>query len=174
MKIPLSSPNLPHEHLLADGLNSISAPWLSCQGNFMQENVMKRKTGLTICNAMVALTRKKAELMQTLGDRGGIAVGDRTPDPLDEVQAATSRDLAVLELNRDACLLEQVQAAIARMNAGEYGTCQHCEKDIPPTRLTAVPWAEYCVPCQTLIEQGLDIRQDQGPHLGHLRPAESF
>ncbi len=37
------------------------------------------------------------------------------------------------------------------MEAGDYGLCLSCEEDIPDKRLSAIPWAKYCIPCQESI-----------------------
>lgn len=49
-------------------------------------------------------------------------------------------------LNRQKLCL--VETALARLESGEYGVCVECEKAISPNRLTAVPWARYCVGCE--------------------------
>ena len=41
--------------------------------------------------------------------------------------------------------LREVEAALARIEAGEYGTCEVCGKEIPDERLEAVPWTTLCI-----------------------------
>ena len=41
--------------------------------------------------------------------------------------------------------LRQVDEALARIEAGTYGTCAVCGKDIPVERLEAVPWTTLCI-----------------------------
>ena len=41
--------------------------------------------------------------------------------------------------------LRQVEAALARLENGTYGTCEVCGKAIPEERLEAIPWATLCV-----------------------------
>jgi RNA polymerase-binding transcription factor DksA len=43
--------------------------------------------------------------------------------------------------------LQQVDDALARMDAGTYGTCANCGRPIPPARLEVRPFAEHCVAC---------------------------
>lgn len=40
--------------------------------------------------------------------------------------------------------LNAVQAALDRIEQGNYGMCTHCGTPISPTRLKAVPWATLC------------------------------
>jgi len=42
-----------------------------------------------------------------------------------------------------------IDAALGRVDAGTYGTCQACNHAIPEARLEAVPEATLCVGCKT-------------------------
>ena len=44
--------------------------------------------------------------------------------------------------------LDEVEAALARLETGSFGTCKDCGGPIPLARLQAVPWARYCLTCQ--------------------------
>jgi DnaK suppressor protein len=41
--------------------------------------------------------------------------------------------------------LRQVDAALQRLEAGQYGICSVCGKKIPVERLEAVPWTTLCI-----------------------------
>ncbi len=43
--------------------------------------------------------------------------------------------------------MEEIRAAIARIDAGVYGACTSCGAPVAPGRLLALPWAADCVPC---------------------------
>jgi DnaK suppressor protein len=45
-------------------------------------------------------------------------------------------------------LYDQVTAALARIEAGTYGTCVRCGAVIPFERLEAMPAAELCIACK--------------------------
>jgi DnaK suppressor protein len=62
------------------------------------------------------------------------------------------RDLAL----RDRALqhLEQVDAALRRLDEGSYGRCIRCGQPIAPERLEALPWAAHCITCQTVVDRG--------------------
>ncbi|BCJ68477.1 TraR/DksA family transcriptional regulator [Polymorphospora rubra] len=44
--------------------------------------------------------------------------------------------------------LEQISGALGRIDAGTYGRCAKCAKQIPGERLQILPHARFCVPCQ--------------------------
>jgi DnaK suppressor protein len=50
--------------------------------------------------------------------------------------------------------LGEVDAAIERLDAGTYGVCVRCGKDIAPDRLEAIPYATKCIDCKRLEERG--------------------
>jgi len=98
------------------------------------------------------LEAKQAELSQGLRNRADIAI-EKTPDALDEVQLAGERELAIRNLDREASLLRNVRAALGRIEDGSYGTCLHCDEEIKPKRLEAVPWTSYCIRCQEAADR---------------------
>src|SRR5579871_4662736 len=98
------------------------------------------------------LEAKQAELEAFVRNREGIAI-EKSPDALDEVQHAAERELAIRNLDRESQLLRNVRAALRRIDEGTFGVCLHCEEDISPKRLNAVPWAAYCILCQEIADK---------------------
>ncbi len=49
-------------------------------------------------------------------------------------------------------VLGEIDAALARIEDGTYGTCTNCGKVIPVERLEAYPWASLCIDCARLDE----------------------
>ena len=49
--------------------------------------------------------------------------------------------------------LQQIDAALARVDAGEYGICRDCDQEIDPRRLAALPSALLCTECATRSER---------------------
>ena len=98
------------------------------------------------------LEAKQAELVQLVRNRDGIAIRT-SPDALDEVQYATERELAIRSLDRDSNLLRNVRAALDRIEEGSFGVCLHCEEDISPKRLAAVPSTAFCIVCQEIADR---------------------
>ena len=50
--------------------------------------------------------------------------------------------------------LRAIDRALAEMERGEYGKCGACGEDIPRARMEYIPWARFCVACQTRYEKG--------------------
>jgi len=70
---------------------------------------------------------------------------------METAQLAVERDFAIRALEHSC--LRQVDAALKRIEDGEFGTCLECQGLISPKRLAAVPWATYCLRCQELDDR---------------------
>ena len=103
------------------------------------------------------LEARQAELLEVLKNREGITI-EKSPDALDEVQNAAERELAIRNLDRESNLLRNVRAALRRIDEETFGVCVHCDEDISPKRINAVPWTPFCISCQ---EQA-DKAQEEG------------
>ena len=98
------------------------------------------------------LETKQAELEKIVRNRDAIAI-EKSADALDEVQHASERELAIRNLDRESNLLRAVRLALRRIDDGSFGTCLHCEEEISPKRVAAVPWAANCIQCQELADR---------------------
>lgn len=75
--------------------------------------------------------------------------------------ASESADAVVADVQRAHALAElrACEAALARLEAGNWGVCSACGSDIDLMRLLAMPTAQTCVRCQDMQE-----RQGHPPH----------
>ena len=105
------------------------------------------------------LEARQAELAQVLRNRDGITI-EKSPDALDEVQNAAERELAIRNLDRESQMLRNVRAALHRIDDGTFGVCIHCEEDISPKRLNAVPWTPLCIQCQEAADRNREEAAD--------------
>ena len=97
------------------------------------------------------LERSAAVLQHGNGaDTGELTTIDQHPADSGTNLADADREEASLEV-----LLgqqERVREALARLDAGTYGQCVDCGRDLPDERLDARPEAERCVDCQQKVE----------------------
>lgn len=82
----------------------------------------------------------REQLIDSAADAGDASVADESE----------SEDFTEAEL--DASTLQQVQAALRRIENGTYGQCLVDGGPIESKRLEAVPWAPYCIRHQKLLE----------------------
>jgi len=101
------------------------------------------------------LEARQDELERVVRNRDAITI-EKSADALDEVQHAAERELAIRNLDRESNLLRNVRSALRRIEDGSFGICLHCEEEISPKRLAAVPWAPFCIQCQEQADRNQD------------------
>jgi len=101
------------------------------------------------------LETKQDELERIVRNREAITI-EKSADALDEVQHASERELAIRNLDRESNLLRNVRSALRRIEDGSFGICLHCEEEISPKRVAAVPWAPFCIQCQEQADRNTD------------------
>lgn len=69
-------------------------------------------------------------------------------------RAASQIEVHVKLVASARMVLADVEAALARMNEGVYGTCHLCRRPVDRERLMIVPQARYCGRCQQVKEGG--------------------
>jgi RNA polymerase-binding protein DksA len=74
-------------------------------------------------------------------------------DSGDEATADLISDVENAELSRDLQELREIDAALARMTGGNYGTCIDCGGEVELERLRRQPAALRCFDCQSVFEK---------------------
>lgn len=105
-----------------------------------------REQAERLAAAVEELVQAQADEAPDLGDDDGFSEGD--PLGVERDRALT---LATVARRR----VDEVDAALARLDAGAYGMCRTCRRPIPIARLEAVPEATQCVSCGS----GLGLRR---------------
>jgi DnaK suppressor protein len=102
------------------------------------------------------LLERRRELQNELYNRMRDGRARRTQEGTDDLEhsEADIQDhltLALLQMRSEA--LVQIDAALARLDAGGYGLCAECEREITTRRLRALPFAVRCQPCEETRER---------------------
>jgi DnaK suppressor protein len=74
-------------------------------------------------------------------------------DDLDRSDAHMQGDMELTLLQMRAETLKRVDDALVRLDAGTYGSCVDCDREIDERRLRALPFALRCQPCESRREQ---------------------
>jgi DnaK suppressor protein len=80
------------------------------------------------------------------------AAGREVTDRKDEAMQRDAATIGDAEARRDRKELMQVEAALRRWDAGDFGVCADCGEPIPRERLRVQPAALRCAACQTAHE----------------------
>jgi RNA polymerase-binding transcription factor DksA len=76
------------------------------------------------------------------------------------------RDFALSLLSADQDAVYEIEEALKRIEKGTYGICELTGKQIPKTRLDAIPWTRFTVEAQAQLERDGAMRQRRLGALG--------
>jgi|SRR5579872_1611478 len=96
---------------------------------------------------------QRDELMARLARAKESSAHGEAKDEGDRATASIASEMSAAQQSQTQNMVRALNAAIARLDSGEFGTCLNCGQEIGLKRLQALPWARYCVVCQELIEQ---------------------
>jgi DnaK suppressor protein len=120
---------------------------------------MSRPAPASLTNAQLA-TLRSLLVAEQRHLRGEAAIpsevadaGPRESDPSDEATDSLMQHEALAGSQHAERLLTEVEAALARMDAGTYGTSEISGEPIGYARLSAVPWARLSVVEQEDLER---------------------
>jgi RNA polymerase-binding protein DksA len=89
------------------------------------------------------------------------SLADETEEPLfqdnhlgDVATATFDREMASTLEDNSTHVLSEIDAALARIEAGTFGTCQACGGPVGEDRLEALPWATLCIEDKRKQERG--------------------
>jgi DnaK suppressor protein len=101
---------------------------------------------------LLAELQSSAAVLQHAGgaDTGELSTVDQHPADSGTSLADADREEASLEVL--LAQQERVRRALGRVDAGTYGQCITCGRQLPEERLEARPEAERCVDCQQKAE----------------------
>ena len=99
---------------------------------------------------------------------GALDDGHESKSPTHMAELGTDsyeRDFALSLMENDQETLNEIDAALKRIDEGTYGLCETCVSEgksatkasIPKTRLKAIPHARNCVSCQEQSESRLAV-----------------
>jgi RNA polymerase-binding protein DksA len=100
----------------------------------------------------VLISEVKDKREQAAADGNEDAMGG-VGDAGDESVMRMNADLDIQEAGRDGEELNDIEAALRRMDDGSYGTCEECGQEIGFPRLEAQPTATRCIADQEKYEK---------------------
>jgi YteA family regulatory protein len=113
----------------------------------MLSSVLKEQLRATLLNEKQQLEERlhggvTGEYLSETESVGELSAYDNHPADLGSELFERGKDLALHEQMRED--LQEINAALAAMETGQYGTCAVCHQDIPTERLEVLPSTLYC------------------------------
>ena len=107
-----------------------------------------------------ALIIERASYLQqadSLKAEADLLVAEREPGDVQFDEESGEGDTLAVERERDLALsaqargaVDEIDAALAKIELGTYGICEQCGNTIPKERLKAIPFASLCVTCKSM------------------------
>ena len=88
------------------------------------------------------ITSLQAEITSASASRRAMNLDEPDPEGASTI-FEISQESSLLTLQED--LLDEIDAALTRLDEGTYGTCLECGQPVPEGRLEARPWTAYCI-----------------------------
>ena len=63
------------------------------------------------------------------------------------------RELSLNIASEEQLVVYEIDEALKRIEDGKFGKCVECEKKVPLKRLNVIPYAKYCIQCQSKEEK---------------------
>lgn len=98
-------------------------------------------------------TRKRA--MRQEKGLGMEALGEISHLPTHEADVGSQlfdQEMAYVLSSLETQQVQDIEAALLRLQSGNYGVCENCGQPIPLARLEVVPEARYCVDCEEMLQ----------------------
>ncbi len=126
--------------------SSASLPFREGERPWAEAEIAEVRWQLTEEAAELQAEINKAE--SDIADRLGDSVSDAGDDQADAGAKAYEREHELSLTYKARELLTQTERALARIEAGTYGSCESCGEPIGKARLRAFPRATLCVSCK--------------------------
>jgi len=75
-------------------------------------------------------------------------------DPIDIATTSLDKEILFEQTDNSQTTIEQIESALRKIDKGIYGKCEYCRATLPKKRIKALPFARYCVNCQSSREVG--------------------
>lgn len=118
-----------------------------------KKTVKESKTTKSFEKFRQKLMKMRQEIIQTVQRKQTQELPEKEVG--DEADAATSnqeRELLFELSDNERIVLDAIEAALRKIEHSKYGHCESCMKKIARERLEVMPYARYCVSCQTRFE----------------------
>jgi RNA polymerase-binding transcription factor DksA len=92
------------------------------------------------------LIKKRDEVFEAhrLSDEARLILSEHDIEPEETAQKGAIADVPALLDEKEQKDIRAINRALAKMELGEYGSCEVCGKGIEAERLEAIPWTSVC------------------------------
>ncbi len=94
----------------------------------------------------------KDEALQPTGGEASGSLSNVPLHPADLANHVCEEELAIGLVQNEEQLMEEINAALVRIDQGTYGRCEACRGEISRDRLQALAYARHCIRCAKQLQ----------------------
>lgn len=113
---------------------------------------MDKKTQEHFKKLLIGMKQKLTEGVERSLQDSKDEVKGGVPDINDDATRTYNRQVILNLGENERKQLEKVEEAFQKLEDGRYGVCGECGESIPVKRLEIVPFAKFCVECESKKE----------------------
>lgn len=98
------------------------------------------------------LLEKRGMILNAMKRIRNIEISTDVGDEADQAGLSLEKELLFELSDNERNQLDQIEGALRKMDKGTYGRCEHCREPIDHKRIRALPFARYCMDCQSRTE----------------------
>jgi DnaK suppressor protein len=110
--------------------------------------ITKKELG-PIRNKLLSL---REDLLHKVQTKRVIDTSADVGDEADVASQSIEKELIFELSDNERQMLDQTEAALRKLTNGTYGLCESCRQPIGLERIRALPFARYCIDCQSKTE----------------------
>lgn len=99
------------------------------------------------------LLDKRAEVLTAMKKIQDQDLGAEVGDEADQAGQSLEKELQFELSDNERSQLDQIEGALRKMDKGTFGICEQCRRPIAKARIKALPFARYCIDCQSTAER---------------------
>ncbi len=99
------------------------------------------------------LLEKRGVILNAMKRIRSIEISTDVGDEADKAGLSLEKELLFELSDNERNQLDQIEGALRKMDKGAYGRCEHCSEPIDHKRVRALPFARYCMECQSRTER---------------------
>jgi len=119
-------------------------------------NILNKKEKEHYRKMMLEMKQEISYLLSEFKNESNQVETGIAQDVGDKAESSYTKEFLLSLSDTERQQLLMIDEALRRIDDGNFGVCQECEKVITKKRLNVVPWARLCIECQQKAEEESD------------------
>lgn len=117
-----------------------------------RKSKMKPMSKRVMAQFKKAILEQRNDVMKIVRHKELDLVAQDVGDEADQAAQSLEKEMLFELSDNERNTLDNIEAALRKMEKNTYGLCENCRNPIGLKRLKALPYARYCITCQSKAE----------------------